>query len=112
MYPIDTTITDPRDPNFPCAGMRVTFNVDGRRDWSRVYTCSPEVIAWDGLHPETNFLLGSRVGCFRPVVIKEREDKSRYRIPNSNNAWGRKATITFNKGTEEEQKRPCYIEDL
>jgi hypothetical protein len=110
MFKLDTTIEDPENADFPMVDLIVTYCVDGDRQWSKVYSPSRQAIEWDGAHADNNFAIGSVHGCFRYCEIKTnpKNDQQVY-VPNSNNRYGRKATITFNKGEENQWRAQAYL---
>ena len=105
----DTTCIDINDANFVSAGMRLTWNVNGERRWSQVYTPSREAIEWDGADASTNYAVGSVHGFFVYVTVESTKDDSLHYVPNSGNEYGRKVKLTFNKGTTDEHTCQAYF---
>ena len=105
----DTTCFDIEDPNFRWLGKRLTWNVDGLRQWSQMYEPTRQAIQWDGAHEQTNSAIGSHLGHFRYVTIRQHRNCEQGFVPRSNYEWGKKVSIIFNHGTDDETKVSGYI---
>jgi hypothetical protein len=102
-------------PNF----QRVTWRDGQRTHWTQVFTPSDEAKAWDGAE-WASAAIGIR-NIFDPnraafaycdLRITGRKDRI---VPNTGGysvgCYGRKAIITFNKGTEDESTFDCWVVD-
>ncbi len=97
---VDTTWTDPKDPNFVDTGKRLVWRVAGVTRYSRLYTPAIEAIAWD--KPRLNggraFAVGSRFGGFAWITLQitgRKETRA-----TGSDLFGTRARVEFNIGPD------------
>jgi hypothetical protein len=105
------------NPEFTPRFERVTWQNGSRQYWSQVFTPSDEAKAWDGAEWATAAIgvrnavrTNDAAFTYCDLRITGRTDRI---VPNTGGysvgCYGRKAIITFNKGTEDESTFDCWV---